>query len=77
MPFDFTPYGVPATMPLTPEQAAFIQQTAAGGNLLLTQQAVQYGLVAGSSSVTATTGQNPLYNLGILPAPNFFTPVTP
>jgi hypothetical protein len=76
IPFDFSPFGVPATLPLTPEQAAFIQQTAAGGDAILTGQAVRFGLAAGSSAMTAITGHNPLYDLGQLPAPNFFTPVT-
>ena len=35
------------------------------GNPLLTGEAVQYGLLAGSTAATAITGKNPLFNLGI------------
>ncbi len=74
--FDFTPFGIPAQLPLTPQQIAFIGQTAATGDPSLIQQAVQYGLLAGSTAATAITGKNPLYNLGLLPSPYLFTPVT-
>ncbi len=75
--YDFTPFGVPAQLPLTPQQATFINTTAAGGNPLLIGEAVQYGLLAGSTAATAITGKNPLFSLGLLPGANFFTPVTP
>ena len=74
--FDFTPFGVPVTLPLTPDQIAFIGQTAATGDPSLIGQAVQYGLAAGSTAVTALTGKNPLYNIGLLPSPYLFTPLT-
>lgn len=73
--FNFAPYGVPVTLPITAQQAQFIQQTAATGNLALIGQAVQDGIFAGSTAVTAMTGKNPLYALGQLPSPNFFTPI--
>ncbi|HEY3927530.1 MAG TPA: TonB-dependent receptor [Candidatus Koribacter sp.] len=73
--FDFTPFGVPIALPLTPQQIGFINGAVATGNGSFIQQAVQYGLLAGSTSVTALTGKNPLYNLGELPTPYMFTPI--
>ncbi len=73
--FNFAPFGVPVTLPLTSDQVNFINGAVATGNPAIINQAVQFGIFAGSTSATALTGQNPLYALGMLPGPRYFTPV--